>query len=388
MDKFIEKDVSVLGQVFTPDFIVERMLALRRRNGSILEPSCGDGAFLNRLGPKAVGLEIDKRFKGKNIRNMDFFDLPLSEKFQTIIGNPPYVRHQDIQPYTKSKIDLTRFDKRTNLYLPFIEKSVKHLVPGGELIFITPRDFLKATAAKQLNEFLYEQGTITDFEDLGDARIFDGFTPNCAIWRFEKGNYSRKTNLVHEFVCSGGQLMFTSAAYPVSFAELFSVKVGAVSGDDEIFSDAKHGNLDFVCSTTVSDGKTRRMIYETKAPALAKHKARLMARRIKKFDESNWWKWGRDYFHTDAPRVYVNCKTRRANPFFWHPAKAYDGSVMAILPKRKDVDLNQLAADLNRVDWKALGFVCGGRFLFTQRSLENCRLPASFKRYAPRPSGK
>lgn len=27
---------------------------------------------------------------------MDFFDFPVSEKFDTIIGNPPYVRFQDI----------------------------------------------------------------------------------------------------------------------------------------------------------------------------------------------------------------------------------------------------------------------------------------------------
>ena len=30
------------------------------------------------------------------------------------------------------------------------------------------------------------------------------------------------------------------------------------------------------------------------------------------------------------------------------------------------------------VDWHDLGFVCDGRYLFTQRSLQNCRLPAVF----------
>lgn len=46
--------------------------------------------------------------------------------------------------------------------------------------------------------------------------------------------------------------------------------------------------------------------------------------------------------------------------------------------------MKKLAVNLNKVNWNALGFVCGGRFLFTQRSLENCRLPASFKKYAPK----
>jgi adenine-specific DNA-methyltransferase len=64
--------------------------------------------------------------------------------------------------------------------------------PLGELIFITPRDFLKATGAARLNTWLYDQGTITDFEDLGDAKVFAGATPNCAIWRFVRGDMSHR----------------------------------------------------------------------------------------------------------------------------------------------------------------------------------------------------
>jgi adenine-specific DNA-methyltransferase len=376
-------DPVTLGQVFTPDLIVQRMLKLRRRRGSVLEPSCGDGAFLKRLGPKAVGIELDGRLKTSNVRRQDFFDLPLTEQFDTVIGNPPYVRFQDIRPDTRRKLPMGLFDRRTNLYLFFIEKAVRHLRLHGELIFITPRDFLKATAARRLNAFLYEQGTITDFEDLGDARVFPGFAPNCAIWRFEKGDFSRRTNGQQEFACANGQLMFVDRDYPLNFGDLFTVKVGAVSGADDVFASEQHGNEEFVCSTTVADGRLRRMICNVKHPSLAKHKGRLLDRRIRCFDEANWWQWGRDYFHSDAPRVYVNCKTRRLNPFFAHPAKAYDGSVLAVFPKRRNADVKKLAADLNRVDWNALGFVCGGRFLFTQRSLENCRLPTSFKKYLP-----
>jgi hypothetical protein len=38
-----------------------------------------------------------------------------------------------------------------------------------------------------------------------------------------------------------------------------------------------------------------------------------MARRIRSFDEFNWWQWGRGYYQSEQPRVYVNNKTRRAN---------------------------------------------------------------------------
>ena len=54
---------------------------------------------------------------------------------------------------------------------------------NGELIFIVPRDFIKATSAIKLNKFIYSQGTITD---LGDEIYFSGFSPNCAIFQIWK----------------------------------------------------------------------------------------------------------------------------------------------------------------------------------------------------------
>ena len=126
--------------------------------------------------------------------NADFFTYPEAEKFDTIIGNPPYVKARDIAPATRRHFASRLLDGHANLYLHFIEKCVRHLNPGGELIFITPRDFLKATGAARLNTWLFDQGTITDFEELGDARVFAGVVPNCAIWRFEKGNTGRRTH--------------------------------------------------------------------------------------------------------------------------------------------------------------------------------------------------
>jgi N6 adenine-specific DNA methyltransferase, N12 class len=121
-------------------------------------------------------------------------------------------------------------------------------------------------------------------------------------------------------------------------------------------------------------------------PALLPHKARLLARRIRKFDESNWWHWGRGYYQSALPRVYVNNKTRQRHPFFVHDCPHYDGAVLAIFPHRPETDVQQLASALNAVDWADLGFVCDGRFLFTQRSLEQAPLPASFRTFLPNDS--
>lgn len=245
------------------------MLALVRNHGRVLEPSCGDGAF-SRHFPRCTAIEIDPRHCPAGCLNTDFFAFPDSECFDTIIGNPPYVRYQDIPPATRQLLSAEHFDGRSNLYLFFIEKCLRHLAPGGELIFITPRDFLKATSAVRLNRLLHAAGTITDFIELGDARVFDGATPNCAIWRFEQGNFSRRTHYetgndseYRHFLLAGGHLAFTRSDCPAPLATIFAVKVGAVSGADTIFSSTKHGNMDFVCSQTARNGQLRRMIFNT-----------------------------------------------------------------------------------------------------------------------------
>lgn len=402
-------DVATFGQVFTPDLVVQTMLALRRNTGRVLEPACGDGAFSRHL-PGCVALEIDASVALPGCRIMDFFAYPEKEQFATIIGNPPYVRFQDIAAATRQRLTRDGYvkglDSRSNLYLFFIEKCLRHLAPGGELIFITPRDFLKVSGAVGLNRRLFALGSITDAIDLGDAKVFTGALPNCLIWRFEKGQFSRQSRYLEtgtgadlsavlsnppwqerHFVESAGHLMFTRGDYPLNLAQVATVKVGAVSGADEIYADAARGNRDFVCSSTGTTGLTRRMIWcepgEAPPEALLPHKARLMARKIRSFDESNWWHWGRSYPRSDAPRIYVNNKTRQARPFFQHSCPHFDGAVLAIFPRRPDVDLAAFQAALNAVDWADLGFVCDGRFLFTQRSLENAPLPADFARFLP-----
>jgi adenine-specific DNA-methyltransferase len=378
-------DVARLGQVFTPPAIVARMLALRANNGRVLDPACGDGAFSSAI-PGCVAIEIDPAHCPPGALNQDFFDLPADQCFDTIIGNPPYVKARDIDPATRLKLYSPLLDGHANLYLHFIEKCVRHLNPGGELIFITPRDFLKATGAARLNAWLHDHGTITHFEDLGDARIFAGATPNCAIWRYEKGNLRHRLADGRRMSLAGGQLLLARGLYSVPLREVFAVKVGAVSGADDLFTNTELGNMDFVCSQTAQTGATRRMIYldaEGPIPELEAHKQRLLARRVTNFHEGNWWKWGRRHFVSDQPRIYVNHKTRNARPFFLHDCPNYDGSVLALFPHRRitSAALVALTHMLNDIDWQELGFVCDGRYLFSQRSLEQCLLPEDFAEY-------
>lgn len=243
-------DVLMLGQVFTPGVIVDQMLSLRRNFGRTLEPSAGAGAFSSRV-PGCVAVEIDPGVAQPDALLMDFFDYPESERFDTIIGNPPYVAARGIRAETRERLQCDLFDGRSNLYLYFVEKCVRHLNPGGELIFITPRDWPKLTAARKMNVWLAEQGSITHFIETGDSRVFQGATPNCAIWRFEKGRTARILEDGRVMVERDGQLLFLKGRYSQPLGDLFEVKVGAVSGANEVFVHP-HGNVEFVCSSTLA----------------------------------------------------------------------------------------------------------------------------------------
>nr|WP_206076016.1 hypothetical protein [Marinitoga lauensis] len=92
--------------------------------------------------------------------------------------------------------------------------------------------------------------------------------------------------------CSKGFIYFVKEKkYTMHLSDIAYVKVGGVSGNDKIF-EHETGNIDVVCSYTQKTGKTKKMIYNIINDHLLKHKNQLLNRRIKKFDDSNWWKWG------------------------------------------------------------------------------------------------
>ena len=83
----------------------------------MLEPSCGDGAFHKVKTADSVFIEIDKNVVGdQDVLVMDFFDYLVDEKFDTIIGNPPYVDNSLFEIHHKTNIKV-----QANLYLYFIK---------------------------------------------------------------------------------------------------------------------------------------------------------------------------------------------------------------------------------------------------------------------------
>lgn len=354
---------KLLGQFFTPETIVNKMISLIKNNGSILEPSCGDGAFLNKLN-NCIGIEIDPTIASSKAIITDFFDF--NGNFDTIIGNPPYIRYQEIPESTKSKLPKI-LDNRSNLYLFFIWRCIDMLNQNGELIFIVPRDFIKLTSAITLNKRLYEEGGFTYWEEFGDEKIFTDASPNVAIFRWVKGK-------AHTIPVSykNGTLSFQDNKILTTIQDFFNIKVGGASGLNKIFIE-ESGNIDLVISTTKKTGLTVKAHYaDHPTEYLQKYKNELLARKIKKFSENNWWEWGRKINPIIGDKIYVNNKTRDMQPFFTNESGYYDGSILGLIPKYKWYNNIQEVIDkLNQWNWAEQGFLVGGRYIFGQRSLSN-----------------
>jgi adenine-specific DNA-methyltransferase len=172
----------VKGFVPTPSEVVDRMVDKLFRNGpprpdsTVLDPGCGTGAFIegvirwcrhhNCASPKILGIELDSKHlpeaharlgghESVTILNEDFLGC-LNERFDYIIGNPPYVSITKLSSiergtYRQSYSTATgRFD----LYLLFFEQALRLLQPEGRLIFVTPEKFVYVQSAASLRRAL------------------------------------------------------------------------------------------------------------------------------------------------------------------------------------------------------------------------------------------
>jgi len=122
----------------------------------------------------------------------DWFDseymFGISEGFDIVIGNPPYVRQEKIRDM---KTKLTKYEVYTStadLYVYFYEKGIKLLKERGILSYITSNKWLRAKYGEKLRDYLknYKVLKILDF---GGYRVFEQTVDtNIIIIKKEKSN--------------------------------------------------------------------------------------------------------------------------------------------------------------------------------------------------------
>ncbi len=99
-------------------------------------------------------------------------DVPKSDY---IIGNPPYVRHENIPEKNKAKYKtlFKTFNQRSDLYIPFFEKSLNLLKPDGALCFISSNRWLKNQYGKNLRNLISQRFNLYQAINLEQASPFE-----------------------------------------------------------------------------------------------------------------------------------------------------------------------------------------------------------------------
>ncbi len=155
--------IKELGQYNTKptiiDFILKQDFMPKEKDISILEPSSGSGNFLQALKQKGykkiTAFEIDPLYKNTGAIISDFLQKNITQKFDLIIGNPPFTSVKVPNSYygTKETEFRTRF-----IEMLFLEKSLNLLNPKGKIIFIFPNRIFLDRKFNPILKKIYEKG--------------------------------------------------------------------------------------------------------------------------------------------------------------------------------------------------------------------------------------
>lgn len=210
------------GGFYTPEPIAEFILRWGI-NGStdfdILEPSCGDGVFLEQLKNlkstynSITAIEFDEieaekadkiELKNKQVINDDFHTYcnNTEKRFDLIVGNPPYIRFQFFDRNQQAEAgDIfiragLKYSKLTNAWVSFVVGSSLLLKDkGGKIGFVLPAEILQVSYALQLRKYLahfYNKINIISFEKL----VFPDIQQEVVLLLCEK-NETQEHNIEH-----------------------------------------------------------------------------------------------------------------------------------------------------------------------------------------------
>lgn len=225
-------------QIFTPEKVVNQMLDKINYNGadilnqSIIDNACGDGNFLieivkriiiqaNIKGINANGIrqilqskvfacDIDPEMVSKciarlnkltieegitcvdwNIKCQDglyFYD---KEKFDFVVGNPPYISYSNLEKKTREELKNNfiscKKGKFDYLYA-FIEKGLSMLSEDGKMVMITPINLYKTVYGQELRTLI--KPYVSEIIDMSNQKVFQNVLTSPVITVFQN-NYKK-----------------------------------------------------------------------------------------------------------------------------------------------------------------------------------------------------
>lgn len=128
--------------------------------------------------------------------------------FDLIVGNPPYMKTEDIKAFTPKEKSLyekgNRYRsayKQYDKYFLFIERALSLLKPDGYLGYIVPSKFMKVGAASELRNLIAKNAYLKNITSFGAHQVFtDKSTYTCIIVLEKKKHENFKYSEVNDFI--------------------------------------------------------------------------------------------------------------------------------------------------------------------------------------------
>lgn len=171
-----------LGAFYTPQITAQVMTdwVLRGPSDHVLEPSFGDGSFLEVVAENAAargwdgvgvtGVEVDERPHAEAIaRGLITAERALRADFlevdpfpvDAVLGNPPFVRLRHLPPRQRAQalalaaeVLGVRMQSIGSLWMPFVLHATRFLRPGGRLALVLPFEITYVRYARPLWDYL------------------------------------------------------------------------------------------------------------------------------------------------------------------------------------------------------------------------------------------
>lgn len=203
------------GAFFTPPSVARYITdwAVRSASDDVLEPSCGEAAFLLPAGRRLRDLAVtasargDARLDGIELHDAsaasarallasagvaatitvsDFFSVDPTPRYDAIVGNPPYVRYQDFagESRTKSRAAALRagvaLTQLASSWAAFTVHAALFLRPGGRLGLVLPAELMSVNYAADVRRFLMERFATVQLV-LFTERVFPGVLEDVVL---------------------------------------------------------------------------------------------------------------------------------------------------------------------------------------------------------------
>lgn len=252
-----------LGQVFTDKTIANYMVSLFSisKDSPVLDPCFGEGVFIKSLMDdkfsNITGVEIDstlfnnikEEFKGLHLFNKDFLMSFGKSKYNGIIMNPPYIRHEEIDNLklygiTKKQLlsnDLFKeLSAKSNLYMYFIIKAISLLKSNGELIVIFPSSWINAKNGNSFKKIIEQDCSIEKQINISGKVFNKKALVDVVILKIKKSKDKKKT--IFKVLGFDGKNIFErkqqekiDICLPQKFSDIALIKRGLTTGYNQMF---------------------------------------------------------------------------------------------------------------------------------------------------------